>query len=158
MIDSVSEGHLELALRGRQVVKMLPFLLPLLFVVRWESIKRVLLLLLLLLLQEGHLCLTASQGSFPWNFFFAVATNDRLGRSLYCEEGSLMQWTLFGRRKWPSWRRGDRSGLLFLKRKSLGVSGGSVAHRDRGSLPVQINLGKSYSFFHFFGCMHIENR
>ena len=51
--------------------------------------KRPLLPLLLLRLQDDHLCLTASQGSFPENSFLAVyvGTNIRLGRRLYCEEG-----------------------------------------------------------------------
>ena len=40
-------------------------------------------------LEEGHLCLTASQSLFPENSFFAVETNERQGRNLYCKGGIL---------------------------------------------------------------------
>ena len=45
------------------------------------------------LLQEGHLRLRASHGSFPENSFFAVKTNVSLCRDLYCE-GILRKWDL----------------------------------------------------------------
>ena len=58
--------------------------------------------------------LTASQGSFPENSFFAEETNVRLSRGLYSEGGIL--------RKWASW--GSKAQIASLKMKSLGVSGG----------------------------------
>ena len=75
------------------------------------------------LLQGGHLCLTASQGSFGENSFLSVEII-RPSLTLVStakKEFSNNKPSEAVRRKCPSWRRRDRSGLFFLK-KTFDVS------------------------------------